>query len=227
MVNSKKKENQAKKEYKWIYDNIISKLYDIGLKIGLTPPGERILRISVYESVLPYIQRKDKILDLCCGTGTLTVLLSDLLYSDCEIIGVDLSNGQIAQARKKVKNSNIKFEVMNANNLKFKDGSIDKVIISAALHEMNKSERMNVLLEVYRVLKKEGYFLIFEHHEPSKTSLRIYYNFYLGFSEKLLSHSFEMQRNILMELRNAEFNILSQTPIKKFYSFFQIILSTK
>lgn len=215
------------KRYKKVYDVFISKFYDIGLKIGLTPAGENILRTSVFQSLSPYIKNRDRILDLCCGTGTLTILLTRLLYKDCKFIGVDLSSGQIAKARKKNRHPNLKFSKMDANELKFSDDYLDHVVISAALHEMKKNQRVNVLSEIYRVLKKGGTLLIFEHHEPSKISLRILYNFYLGFIEKIASHSFEMQRNILKELKTTRFKILKQTPIKKFLNFFQIILSKK
>jgi len=229
MTNQKKKIYQNKIQYKWIYDTLISKFYDISLKIGLTPTGENILRMSVYNALLPYVNRGDRILDLGCGTGNLTILLSKLLYSDCNIIGVDISHGQIAQAKKKLGNnsSNLTFKVMDAKSLDFKDENFNIVIISAALHEMDKNERLDVLCEIYRVLKNSGIFLIFEHHEPSNSFLRIAYNFYLGYSEKLLSHSFEMQRNILMELKRTHFKIITQTPVRKFFRFFQIILCKK
>ena len=227
MPIQKKKIYQNKIQYKWIYDNLISKFYDISLKIGLTPTGEKILRMSVYNALLPYVSRGDTILDLCCGTGTLTVLLAKLLYSDCKIIGVDLSQGQIAQAQNKNIYPNLKFRVMDANNLQFNNESFDKIIISAALHEMDKKQRLNVLSEVHRVLKKDGQFLIFEHHEPSKPIYRILYNYYLGIIEKMMSYSFEMQRNIFLELKKARFKIISQTPNVKFLRFFQIILCKK
>lgn len=213
--------------YQQIYNQFISRFYDIGLKIGLTPFGEKILRVSVFNEIFPYIKRGDRILDLCCGTGTLTVLLAKLIYNDCSIVGVDISRGQIAQAQKKAVFPNLNFLVMDANDLKFENKRFDKILISAALHEMDKNQRLNVLSEVHRVLEKDGLFLVFEHHEPSETFHRILYNFYLGFIEKITSHSFEMQRNILTELKNAGFNILSQTPIEKFHSFFQIILCKK
>jgi len=221
------KKDLEKKGYKWVYDRFISKLYDIGLKIGLTPPGERILRETVFYAISPFIVHGDRILDLCCGTGTLTILLSKVLYKDCEIHGVDLSDGQINQAKKKFNAPNLKFEAMNANFLKFEKDHFDKVIISAALHEMEKEERLKVLSEIHRILRKGGIFLILDHHEPSKIGQRIFYNFYLGFFEKMLSNSFEMQRNILMELIETDFKIISQEPIKKFHDFFQIILSKK
>ena len=121
--------------YQQVYDQFISRFYDIGLKIGLTPFGEKILRMSVFNTISPYIKRRDRILDLCCGTGTLTVLLAELFYDDCSIIGVDLSQGQIAQAQKKDIYPNLKFIVMDANNLQFNNESFDKIIISAALQE--------------------------------------------------------------------------------------------
>lgn len=215
------------KRYKKIYNNFISKFYDIGLKIGLTPAGENILRISVFKALSHYINKSDRILDLCCGTGTLSVLLARLLHKDCKIIGVDLSPGQIAQAQKKNSYPNLTFAVMDANNIKFSNDYFDHVVISAALHEMYKEQRLLVLSEIYRVLKKGGILLVFEHHEPSKITLRILYNFYLGFIEKITSHSFDMQRNILKELKQTGFKIIKQTPIKNFLSFFQIITSQK
>jgi ubiquinone/menaquinone biosynthesis C-methylase UbiE len=220
------KEYQSKR-YKKVYDTFISKFYDIALKIGLTPVGENLLRASVFKSLAPYVKKRDHILDLCCGTGTLSILLTKLLYRDCNIIGVDISSGQIAQAKKKNTYPNLKFLVMDANLLKFPNDYFNHVIISAALHEMDENQRLNVLSEIHRVLKEGGVLLVFEHHEPKNTSLRIIYNFYLGFIEKITSHSFEMQRNILKELKKSGFTILKQIPIKDFLRFFQIILSKK
>ncbi|MFW9822838.1 MAG: class I SAM-dependent methyltransferase [Candidatus Thorarchaeota archaeon] len=215
------------KSYRELYDKLISKFYDMGLKIGLTPVGENILRISVFQNLAPYIKKENCILDLCCGTGTLTILLTKLLYKECKIIGIDLSSGQITKARKKNTYPNLEFRVMDANDLKFSDDYFDHIIISAAMHEMDKNQRLNVLSEAYRTLKKGGILLIFEHHEPRRISLRILYNFYLGFIEKLTSNSFEMQRTILRETIKSGFKILKQIPIKKFLSFFQIILLKK
>ncbi len=195
------------------------------MKIGLTPQGERILRMSVVEAV--EYNPGEKILDLCCGTGTLTVFLAQLIPSDCKIIGVDISAGQIRQANKKNQYPNLKFEVMDAANLLFNNEIFDKVIISAALHEMESSLRLKVLAEVHRILKLKSDFIIFDHHEPRETGLRILYNFYLGFWEKLLSNSFEMQRHILMELKNAGFKIVKQTQVKKFLKFFQVIVAKR
>jgi demethylmenaquinone methyltransferase/2-methoxy-6-polyprenyl-1,4-benzoquinol methylase len=227
-----KKENidvrKAQNRYKWVYNEVISKFYDRSLKIGLSIFGEDKLRKQVVDFISPYINHKDHLLDLCCGTGTLTILLADSIYSDCNIMGVDLSAGQISQAIKKTHLSNLHFKTMDASKLEFEANSVNIVIISAALHEMETSLRIRVLSEIYRVLVKGGYLFIFDHHEPSEVKLRIFYNIYLGFWEKILSKSFEMQRNIFRELKLVSFKPQKQIIFdKRFYKFFQIIISEK
>ncbi len=222
------KARKTQNRYRWVYDGVISRFYDRSLKIGLSLFGEKKLRKRVIDLISPLINRNDFVLDLCCGTGTLTTMLAGSVHSGCNIVGVDLSEGQILQAIKKNLFTNLDFKVMDASNLKFKNESFNIVLISAALHEMDKTLRSRVLQEVHRILKKEGYFLIFDHHEPSEPKLRVLYNFYLGFWEKILSHSAEMQRNILKELKSAKFVIIDQIILdKKFYKFFQLIISRK
>ena len=214
--------------YKWIYDGVISKFYDRSLKIGLSIFGEKKLRMRLIELLLPFVNPRDTILDLCCGTGTLTTMLTNSVYPDCKIIGIDLSKGQVAEAAEKNYFSNLQFEVMDAANLKFASEFFNIGLISAALHEMNKTLRYRILSEVHRVLKKDGYLFIFDHHEPSEPKLRIFYNFYLGFWEKLLSHSSEMQKSIINELKDVKFKLINQVIFdKNFYKFFQLIISKK
>ena len=228
MKNSKSKPSENQERYRWVYDAVVSKFYDLSMKIGLSIIGEQMLRETTINIILPYVKRNDFILDLCCGTGTLTRMLADSVYSDCRIVGVDLSKGQIFQATKKKYRTNLEFKNMDASALQYSSNSFNIVLISAALHEMDKSLRYRVLKEVHRVLRRNGYFFIFDHHEPSEPKLRIFYNFYLGFWEKILSHSFDMQRNILRELKEAKFNLINQIILnKKIYKFFQLIISKK
>ncbi|MBY9021374.1 MAG: class I SAM-dependent methyltransferase [Candidatus Lokiarchaeota archaeon] len=228
MRDLKKKNSKAQDRYRWVYDAVISKFYDSSMKIGLSIIGEKTLRETVLNLILPHVKRKDMILDLCCGTGTLTTMLTDLVYSDCTIIGVDLSEGQIFQAVQKNFYPNLKFKVMDASDLRFSAESFNIVLISAALHEMDKDLRIRVLQEVHRVLRNEGFLFIFDHHEPSEPKLRLFYNFYLGFWEKILSHSFDMQRNIFSELKAVKFKPISQIILnKKIYKLFQLIISKK
>lgn len=155
-------------------------------------------------------------------------MLAKSIYSDCNIVGIDLSKGQIIHAINKNQFSNLDFKVMDAINLRFAPESFNIVLISAALHEMDEVLRLKVLQEIHRVLRKGGYLFVFDHHEPSEPKLRIFYNFYLGFWERILSHSSEMQKNIFRELKSANFKLIDQIIFnKKFYKFFQLIISKK
>ena len=228
MVKSSKQKTKTQDRYRWVYDAVVSKFYDSSMKIGLSIIGEQKLRESVINLVSPFVKRNDSILDLCCGTGTLTRMLANSVYSDCNIVGVDISEGQLYQAIKKNYYPNLKFKIMDASNLKFASESFNIVLISAALHEMDKDLRFRALQEVYHVLRRNGYLFIFDHHEPSEIKLRIFYNFYLGFWERILSHSSEMQRNIFRELKDVKFNPVKQIILnKKIYKFFQLIISKK
>ncbi|MFX0047339.1 MAG: class I SAM-dependent methyltransferase [Candidatus Hermodarchaeota archaeon] len=219
---------KTQNRYKRVYNGFISKLYDRSLKIGLSIFGEKNLRKHLIDLISPLINRNDIILDLCCGTGTLTVMLAKSIYSDCNIVGIDLSKGQIIHAINKNQFSNLDFKVMDAINLRFAPESFNIVLISAALHEMDEVLRLKVLQEIHRVLRKGGYLFVFDHHEPSEPKLRIFYNFYLGFWERILSHSSEMQKNIFRELKSANFKLIDQIIFnKKFYKFFQLIISKK
>ena len=82
MVKSSKQKTKTQDRYRWVYDAVVSKFYDSSMKIGLNIIGEQKLRESVINLVSPFVKRNDSILDLCCGTGTLTRMLANSVYSD-------------------------------------------------------------------------------------------------------------------------------------------------
>lgn len=100
------------------------------------------------------IKPNSKVLDLCCGTGDLSRIAKQQEPS-CEIIGADFSQKMIDIAVKK--SSNIKFITQDATNLEFDDNSFDYVITSFGLR--NIQNRQLALKEIYRVQKKDGYFM--------------------------------------------------------------------
>jgi ubiquinone/menaquinone biosynthesis C-methylase UbiE len=79
--------------------------------------------------------QKDIGLDLGCGTGILTMKMSE--FSE-EVIGLDYSEGMLAEARKKAaRNPKIKFIQANINEkLPFEPATFDYVISVLALHHL-------------------------------------------------------------------------------------------
>jgi SAM-dependent methyltransferase len=95
-----------------------------------------------------------KVLDVGCGTGHPSLYLTSEVGS---IIGVDKAERMIGIAKNRLKRSkpeNVAFEVGDAENLRFDDGSFDAVILCGSLATF--SNRKNALKEIKRVLKKDG-----------------------------------------------------------------------
>ncbi len=107
------------------------------------------------EDVIEWLQPRkgERILDVGCGTGTLT---NKLVESDAEITGLDASIDMIAKA--KATYPNIPFFVKDATNFSF-DEPFDAAFSNATLHWIHKQEQ--VLQCVYNSLK-EGGRLVFE-----------------------------------------------------------------
>ncbi len=116
-----------------------------------------------------------EILDLCTGTALSSILLAS--QNDKNIItGVDISEGMLQQARRKINDKgirNIKLHKMSADNLKFPDHSFDIIMISFALHEMEIGLRTNIFKEVKRLLKRNGRFIVldFAHQKGAMNRL--------------------------------------------------------
>jgi trans-aconitate methyltransferase len=93
----------------------------------------------------------EQILDLGCGTGTLT---AEIAASGAQVVGLDRSAEMIAEARKKF--PAIEFEVCDARELRFSE-QFDAVFSNAALHWIPEAEQ--VVEGVARALRPGGRFV--------------------------------------------------------------------
>ncbi len=93
----------------------------------------------------------ERILDLGCGTGTLT---QELAACGAQVVGVDHSPEMIYEARKKF--PQLRFELCDARSLSF-SGSFDAVFSNAALHWIPEADL--VIQGVSRALKPGGRFV--------------------------------------------------------------------
>jgi len=92
-----------------------------------------------------------KILDAGCGEGYGSCLISD---KATEVIGIDISEEAIKHARKKYTKDNLKYELMDVQNLKFKNEIFDVVLSFQVIEHL--SDHSQFLKEIKRVLKKDG-----------------------------------------------------------------------
>ena len=91
------------------------------------------------------------ILDLCCGAGRLSAIMSP----QARVIGVDISGVAIGMAEERYRGkSNFNFRQMDAHALAFPDESFDVVLFIDAIEHVMDADR--VFAEIRRVLKSDG-----------------------------------------------------------------------
>ena len=114
--------------------------------------------------------QKKRVLDLCCGTGWTA---NELAKVAKVVNAVDYSKESIEKAKKEFQNENLFFEQMNALNLKYPDSSFDTVVSMEAIEHFTENDGKVFLSEVYRVLKKGGYFVGSTPQVETKNPLKI------------------------------------------------------
>ena len=114
--------------------------------------------------------QKKRVLDLCCGTGWTANELSNVAKM---VKAVDYSKESIEKAKKEFQNENLFFEQMNALNLNYPDSSFDTVVSMEAIEHFTENDGKVFLSEVYRVLKKGGYFVGSTPQVETKNPLKI------------------------------------------------------
>jgi ubiquinone/menaquinone biosynthesis C-methylase UbiE/protein-S-isoprenylcysteine O-methyltransferase Ste14 len=104
-----------------------------------------------------------RILDIGTGPGRLLIALRQT-FPDAALVGVDISPAMVAEARRNMnacgKRYCIEVKVADANALPFADATFDRVVSTAAFHHWK--DPIRALSEAHRVLKIDGYALIYD-----------------------------------------------------------------
>lgn len=100
-----------------------------------------------------------KTLDVGCATGRYPLLLGRL---GLDATGIDKNPESIMICEQRRENlSNVRFELMDATNMSFESESYDLVTcMMGTLSHASESERMEILKEMWRVLKQKGHVII-------------------------------------------------------------------
>lgn len=109
------------------------------------------------------------ILDIATGTGDLAIQFAERISAK-KIIGLDLSEGMLSVARKKVAGNtlykNVEFTKGDSEALPFEKNSFDAITVSFGIRNFEHLEKG--LEEIFRVLKPKGRFVILETSVPTK-----------------------------------------------------------
>ncbi len=110
----------------------------------------------------------ERVLDVCCGTGSLALTLKASLGATGSVKGIDASPEMINMARHKALKAGIEvdFRVGLAQALPFPDKMFDLVVSQLAIHHLPGDLKVRAFGEMYRVLKTKGRCVIVDFEPP-------------------------------------------------------------
>ncbi len=140
----------------------------------LTRWYDPMMRYLFHEEVLKtalvaqaHIQTGQNVLDVGCGTGTLTLMIKRT-QPNATVYGLDLDPQVLDIARSKANQTGetIVLQQSSATCLPYADESFDRVFASLVLHHLTRQNKQQMLREAFRVLKPGGELHVVDFGKP-------------------------------------------------------------
>lgn len=98
-----------------------------------------------------------KVVDLGCGTGTLTIMIKQA-HPDVDVTGMDGDSAVLAIAHQKATKADLDITLQEglAFNLPYPDQTFDRVLSSLVFHHLTGENKQKAFGEILRVLKPGG-----------------------------------------------------------------------
>ena len=124
--------------------------YESSWQKQLRPAQDKLFQFAA-------VRGGEKVIDIACGTGLVTFRVAEKTGKNGFVLGTDISDKMVELAisiAKEKKYSHVKFERMDAEELKVDDNSFDVAL--CALGMMYVPDMLKALKEMWRVLNPEG-----------------------------------------------------------------------
>lgn len=160
------------------------------------------------------INANTKLLDVCCGTGDLSIIASGK-NENIEITGVDFSCNMLEIANKKIENSNvcnIEFILANAMDMPFDDNVFDYVIIGFGLR--NTPDYYRVICEMVRVAKPFGKVMCLDTSIPTLSLYTSIYKLYFRYIMPMIGFFLTNRKNEYKWLNDSTVAFLTKQELK-------------
>ncbi len=198
------------------YYDCFSTFYDHFVAMHSSDPEGSLKTYLVYQTGLSH---RDRVLDICTGTGSLLLKLKEKTGSDGLVVGLDYSKGMLTVAGEKIGSLPIVCLIQgDAGCLPFRNNAFDAVTCTHAFYELKGPSQNACLREISRTLKPAKHFVMMEHEVPSRRL--IWFLFYLrmlsmgaGRAFQILKHE---QKLLLTYFRSAQ-KILTPTGNSKIW----------
>jgi len=125
----------------------------------------------------------DWVLEVGCGTGSLTLAAKRRAGPSGRVFGIDIIPGMIEVSRQKAAQANqeITFYLAGIDEIPFAESQFDVVMCSFMIFHMSEAVRRKGLAEIYRVLKPGGRLLVLDLAMPTQPLSRFIARKLLGF----------------------------------------------
>jgi len=143
-----------------------AKVYDLLIPVVTMWQDSRISRRT---AVLLDPAPADKVLDVGCATGGMTLAVAQLLdpAQGGLCVGLDAAPRMIAKARKKIGQLPCRFDIGVAEKLPYYDEVFDKAVSTFFFHHLNLQDKLAALREIHRVLKPGGKMVLVDVDIPT------------------------------------------------------------
>ncbi len=120
------------------------------------------------------IEKGLRVLDLGCGTATLTILIKKT-HPEAEVVGLDADSKILEIAKSKVAETglDITLDHGTAFKLPYPDSSFGCVVSSMVFHHLTRENKVRSLREVFRVLKSGGELHVADLGKPQNALMQL------------------------------------------------------
>jgi ubiquinone/menaquinone biosynthesis C-methylase UbiE len=141
--------------------------YDSYMK-KITFGREGILRDTTVS--LAGVKPGDSVLEIGCGTGTLTLAAKRRAGPSGKAFGIDVIPGMIEYSQRKAEQAGEEatFQLGSIDNIPFPANHFDVVMCSFMIFHMSDTTRRKGIAEIHRVLKPQGRLLVMDLALPAR-----------------------------------------------------------
>lgn len=149
----------------------------------LTPLYDAVVRLTTRERTFKHalleqatLAAGQEVLDLACGTGTLTIWAKQKLPG-LRLAGLDGDADVLTRARAKARAAGLEiaFDEGLSTSLPYPEGRFDRVLSSLFFHHLDREDKQRTFAQVFRVLKPGGELHVADWGRAANPLMRILY----------------------------------------------------
>ena len=162
---------------------------------------------------LAQVKSGDCVIEVGCGTGTLTLEAKQQAGESGKVFGIDVIPGMIKLSQQKAAQAGLEvtFQFGSIENIPFTENQFDVVMCSFMIFHMSEEVRRKGIAEIYRVLKPQGRLMVIDlalpAHGVSSAVAKMLFKFMLKHDLKELMPMMELSGFSGIQISQAKFRL--------------------